>query len=345
MKKTICIILAALLCGCGAKGSGSEEVSAEPVDSLPEDREAAAEEITKGDYDNFTFAEGFSVEYAAEAAVCTAKPAEGMESGAEGLFSYYLGEYDSGAVVSDGGTVHAETAERFALITDSGSICLSEKSVLNRVLYGTNTEYLSTYVFGSDDSTEELKYNGTAVTAEELKKAAEAMIAEVAEASGFSNELRPFGASVQVLEDGTAAATVHSRTVIEGLPIFDTMSAKNEYSFEICDLPPACCIFTEGSAVQEYTVGQELVITDRQPCDIIAPDAAMDLASEKLSAYQSLEVQREELVLMPKYPDSSRTSLSLEPYWVIWFCTDWWHECFAAVDARSGEVEFVKNSY
>ena len=65
---------------------------------------------------------------------------------------------------------------------------------------------------------------------------------------------------------------------------------------------------------------------------------------EYLTSVMCGEAQSEELVLMPEFTDNTQTTLRLTPYWVIWFDRSWWHETFAAVNALTGEVDFVDNS-
>lgn len=345
MKRTIWLLAAAmLLAGCsGSETSSAPGYEALPAASLSEDPAAERDSIINGSYDNFTFADSFVLDYIPAAAVYEVRLTDGLDKNAGALFSYYLGGgYDDSAVHKEGSSTYAETDERFALITPQGSICVSEKSVLNRVIYGTGTEYLSTEVFGQSSS-ETLTLGRAEVSFAELESAAEAMADGVIRAAGFPNALRPFAVSVQKLEDGTVAATVHSRSLVGGLPVFDTMSLNNEYSFEIAELPPSCCIFTDGAEAKQFTVGQAFEEISSSPCNVISPQAAMELASEKLSGYSVYQVQREELALMPKYLDSGRTVLRLEPYWVIWFETGWWHETFAAVSADGSSVEFISN--
>ncbi|MBR4622575.1 MAG: hypothetical protein IKO44_03455 [Ruminococcus sp.] len=330
MKARIMIIAAVLaLSACAGKANSSEMEKPELAASLSEDREAVREDIINSEYDNLIFAGDFSVSYPASAAVYEMKPVQDMDKNADKLFACYFGEYDPSAAVKNEYDTQLETDERFALITPQGSICVSEKSVLNRVLFGTGINYLSTEIFDQSSSADE-KY----------KTGSEKLINEVTAAVRFPNKLEPYSYSVQTLDDGTQAVTVHNRMIVGGLPVFDLVPASSDFGLEIAELTPSVCNFTDASEAKQFTVGQGFEEMSSEPCEVMTPEAAMDLTGEKLSAYAQWEVRREELMLIPMYTDSSRSTIRLSPYWVIWFCTDWWHESFAAVNAVTGEVYY-----
>ena len=345
MKRYAAILLAlVLLTGCAkAPDNNSEKgAEAEKVSELPELTEDTVKEIETQDYDNFTFAEDFELSYNTAAKLYQVKLYDPLAENYEAVFSHYAEGFTSENVEAHEETLIYDDNKVFVLKTDRGGFTVSDKDCLNKVMYGNSVDYLSTDILKSGTD-KRLKIGSADVGIGELENSCLEFLTDFYAATDYPNTIEPYSVSVQTV-DGTNAATVHCRTVFEGLPLFDTMSTNTDYSFDIAELPPCVFTFIDGSEIGQFSVGQTYEKVDEEPAEIITPLSAMNAASEKLSGFAQWEVQSEELVLMPEFTDNTQTTLRLTPYWVIWFDRSWWHETFAAVNAVTGEVDFVDNS-
>ena len=95
------------------------------------------------------------------------------------------------------------------------------------------------------------------------------------------------------------------------------------------------------------------VKSGEKPKEILTAEYAFETASKALAPHIDHTARFEELVLVPTVSKADKEnphmkmnsgeSVTLKPYWVIHFETDWWKEIYAAVDAVTGEVEYVNN--
>ena len=336
MKRYFALLLAlVMLAGCAKAPDSSSENAAktEKVSELPELTESTVKEIEAQDYDNFTLAEDFELSYDTTAKIYQMKFCDPFADNSKALFSHYAAHEEA---------LIYEDDKMFVLKTDNGGFTVSDKDCLNKVIYGNTVEYISTDIL-NNKSEKRLTVGSKEVKVSELENSCSEFLTDLYSSANYPNTIEPYSVSVQTV-DGTNAATVHCRTVFEGLPLFDTMSTNTDYSFDIAELPPCVFTFIDGSEIGQFAVGQTYEKVDEEPAKIITPLSAMNAASEKLSGFAQWEVQSEELVLMPEFTDNTQTTLRLTPYWVIWFDQSWWHETFAAVNAVTGEVDFVDNS-
>ena len=333
-----------LLTGCAkATDNNSEKgAEAEKVSELPELTEDTVKEIEAQDYDNFTFAEDFDLSYDTTARIYEVRLYDPLADNYEAVFSHYSEGFTSENVEAHEEALIYEDDKVFVLKTDRGGFTVSDKDCLNKVIYGNSVDYLSTDILSSA-ADKRLAIGSTDIGISELENSCLEFLTDFYAVADYPDIIEPYSVSMQIV-DGANAATVHCRTVFEGLPVFDTMSTKRDHSFEIAELPPCVFIFLEGSEVGQFAVGQSFEKVSEEPADIITPLSAMNAASEKLSGFAQWEVQSEELALMPEFTDNAQTTLRLTPYWVIWFDQSWWYETFAAVNAVTGEVDFVNNA-
>ncbi len=345
MKRYFALLLAlVMLAGCAKAPDSSSENAAktEKVSELPELTESTVKEIEAQDYDNFTFAEDFELSYDTTAKIYQMKLCDPFADNYKALFSHYAEDFTPEKVEAHEEALIYEDDKMFVLKTDNGGFTVSDKDCLNKVIYGNTVEYISTDIL-NNKSEKRLTVGSKEVKVSELENSCSEFLTDLYSSANYPNTIEPYSVSVQTV-DGTNAATVHCRTVFEGLPVFDTMSTNTDYSFDIAELPPCVFTFIDGSEIGQFAVGQTYEKVDEEPAEIITPLSAMNAASEKLSGFAQWEVQSEELVLMPEFTDNTQTTLRLTPYWVIWFDRSWWHETFAAVNAVTGEVDFVDNS-
>lgn len=228
---------------------------------------------------------------------------------------------------------------------------------LNRVLFGTVIDYLSTDCFDNCKTDKQLTIGNKKVKLSDIKKSTEKCINEFAAATNYTNEIKPLSVSTQKLDDGTIAGSVNCRSCYKDMPIFDTMSTHNEYSFKIADIMGPVCSFVDGDKVGQLMVSQTYknYKTEKKLSEIISPLWAMKAVSKKLSGCLSNEAQSEELVYMPECVGNLKQTkngngtykndiIKLTPYWVVHFDNKWWRETFAVVNAVTENVDYINNS-
>lgn len=279
----------------------------------------------------------------------------------ESLFGRYIPDYDPEKIVINNGDnglkqIQYEDNDMFSFVTSIGGFAVSDKQCLNRVLYGDTIPFIQTNLVGIND-TAEYMIGSEKVSLKELVSASNDFISDFIASSDYPNLIEPFAFSTQTIDDGSTAGIMHCRYCYKGLPVFDLQSMHDEYSNAMAVLTPPACTFINGGEVGQFTTicamrdHKTLQTVDR----IISPVGAADAASQKLSGYSDYELQYEELVYFPTCDENIFGSengngydpgdvITLTPYWIIYFDTDWWHETFAAVNAVTGEVDFVNNA-
>lgn len=382
MKKTLAVFLAAaMLTACAetpenilkkenikesTAQNGDENISDEPK-YIPVSELASAGElvplITGQSYDNLTFGENFDLYTGEKTAVYEVIFMDDFDKNAELLFGHYipeddfdksLMEYHEGFPQSSSWSY--ETDDVLSVVSSVGGFALSDGECRD-IYSGSGFDYISTYCFDSADPSETVMIGGEEATLAELKQNAEDFITEFTERTDYPNEIRPLSVTTQTLEDGRVAAHIHCRSVFEGLPVFDTMSLHSEYSFDIPDIIGPTFTVAEGSRLGKFMVTSAYMEykTEQELSEIISPAWAVGAASEKLSGFSEYEVQRAELVYMPEcigntdgiepnHGYNSGDIIRLTPYWVIYFDMNWWQETFAAVNAVTGEIDFINNA-
>lgn len=321
--------------------------------------------IKQQKYDNLTISDNFTLNSVSEVGVYDVGFADEFEKNAQMLFEHYVpqNQFDSSKIVSSEDSVSSrrfsqyDTDDSFTLITSVGGFTFSDKICLNRIFYGTEIDFTSTYTFENCNLEENLTIGDKEVTLNDMLQNSENCIDKFTKLVDYPNEIKPFSVSTQQLEDGTVVANIHCRSYYKELPVFDIVSKNSEYSFKKADLMGPICTVADGSNIGQFTVGQTYTDykTEQQLTEIISPVWAMNAVSEKLSGYSDYDVTSEELVYMPECIGSTIGSKSgngtyqddiirLTPYWVIYFDLNWWRESFAVVNAVTGDVDYINNS-
>ena len=111
--------------------------------------------------------------------------------------------------------------------------------------------------------------------------------------------------------------------------------------------------FNAKGRIVQLNTSVDLEIKEKtKPVEILTPEYAFETASKALAPHIAHTARFEELVLLPTVENKqgnahidlrSGNAVSLRPYWIIHFETDWWKEVYAAVDAQTGEVDYVNN--
>ena len=341
-------------------GSSSDGSDVSKTDSINADR--SRDQIVRSQYDNITVAEDFklSVPDHSELGVYEVICAKDFDKQSENLFSKFIPGYDKSKVVKRAeengkNVVIFEDENVYSFVSSTGGFAVSDKSCLNKVMYG-NSIYFNSTDIADIAADAEYEIGGVKTSMGELVSASNKVISDFIETAHFPNRIKPFSFSVQTLDDGKTAGIMHCRSTYKGIPIFDLHSENDELNEKPALLTPTTCTFVNGS-----TVGQFANIctfldhkTVRQTDKIVSPEEAVDLTSKKLSRYMKLKLQYEELVYFPNCTGNISGSggdgsepgdiITLTPYWVIYFNVDWWHEVFAVVNAETGEVGFVNNT-
>lgn len=381
MKKVLIILAAVMLTACAETpdnilkeehyddnaSQGGDEFSIEiskyiPISELASSDDFASQ-IKQQSYDNFTFSDNFSLYTGENAAVYDVVFMDDFDKNTELLFRHYIPEnsFDESKMEYHEASPQAsswayESEDFLSIVTSVGGFILSDSECLS-IYSGTDIDYISTFCFDSADLGEKVTIGGEEATLSELEQNAEDFIGELTELVDYPNEIKPLAITTQRLEDGSVAAHIHCRSYYEGLPIFDTLSKYSEYSFDITNLIGPTFAVAEGSRLGQFSSTAAYVDykTEQELTEIISPVWAVGAASKKLSGYSDYEVQRAELVYMPEcigntdgiepnHGYNSGDIIRLTPYWVVYFDMSWWEETFAAVNAVTGEIEFINNA-
>ena len=379
MKKFSLILIAALLLTSCAntpdnlKSSSSEnnnvtkESNAEKVISVSElsTTDKYKDLILKNTYDNMTFNDKFNVYSTSSVGVYDVVYEEDYNKNSDAFFEHYANDvkFDKSKIyeVDDNDlapkALFYETNDSYTFTTSAGGFVYSDRICLNRITNGTGPDYLSNLCFDNCNADDKLQIGETEVTVDELKQSAESFIDEFTKLVDFPNDIKPFSISTQIIEDGTTVGSIRCRSYYKDVPIFDTKSVFDEYSFQQADITAPVCIVADGSHIGQFSVIQsyEDYKTEQKLDEIISPAWAMQAVSKKLSSSMKLEVQREELQYMPECIGNTKADengngqyqndiIKLTPYWVVYFDYNWWNETFAIVNAVTGDVEFINNS-
>lgn len=367
MKKRVlflasCLALTAVSCADAPKNESSSNMEKPmvAVSEMTSQKEEYKESLRNKNYDNIKLGDSFDIYMHGDIGIYDVTYISDFDKQSDALFEHYIPDYDSKAVEANEGIgslqqLKYEDDKYFSIVTSIGGFVLSEKSCLNRVLYGDSISFTDNFAVNGNES-RELTVGTEKVSVEELTSSSEQYIDDFTKSVDYPNEIRPFTFCTQTIDDGTTAGIMRCRTYYKGLPVFDIPSLNNEYSIDMADITSPTCTFMNGNAVSQFTVTQGFtdVKTEQQLDSIISPEEAMDLTSEKLAGYSDYDAVLEELVYFPQYIDNSKgiesaagyvpgDTIRLTPYWAIYFDCSWWHETFALVNCITGEVEFVNN--
>lgn len=366
MKKYLALIIGSLIIFTACANSSEKN----KVGDMPDSVEAAEiknnnyEEIIKdSEYDNINVSENFKLtvpEYNT-LGIYQVIYTDDFDNNYESLFGKYIPDYDPDRIVINNGDnnlkqIQYEDNNTFSFVTSIGGFVVSDKQCLNRVLYGDTIPFIQTNLVDINDMPE-YRIGNEKVSLKELVSASNDFISDFIGSADYPNLIKPFAFSTQTIDDGSIAGIMHCRYCYKDMPIFDIQSMHDEYSNGMAILTPPTCTFINGDEVGQFTTicamrdHKTLQTIDR----IISPSGAVDAASQKLSGYSNYELQYEELVYFPTCNENTLgiepgngyepgDVITLTPYWIIYFDTNWWHETFAAINAVTGEVDFVNNA-
>lgn len=366
MKRIIALLLSGFitLTGCENQSDNKESIS---MGDLIDNKEIVNTDyektIKESSHDNISISDDFvlNIPKYDSLGIYEVVYANNFDSKSEELFQNYIPEYDTQKAVNNDGDnglrqIQYNDDKTFSFITSIGGFVISDKDCLNRVLYGDAIPFIQTDLVNINNKTE-YKIGTETVSLKELSSTSDAFISEFINLADYPNMIEPFAFSTQTIDDGNVAGLMHCRYCYKDIPIFDLQSMHDEYSTGIATLTPPTCTFINGNKIGQFTT--TCAICDYKTIQsvdkIISPADAVDLTSKKLSGHLNYELQYEELVYFPTCNENKLgiepgngyepgDVIKLTPYWIVYFNTNWWHETFAAVNAITGEVDFVNNA-
>lgn len=366
MKRCLAVILSSLILFTSCSGSFDKNGAGDKSDFVNAkeiNNNNNEEEIKNSEYDNISISDNFTIaipEYDT-LGIYEVIYSDDFDSNYETLFGKYIPDYDRDKVIINDGDnnlkqIQYEDNNTFSFVTSIGGFVLGSKQCLNRVLYGDAIPFIQTNLADTNNSVE-YKIGTENVSLNDLVSASNTFISDFIDSVNYPNSIKPFAFSTQTIDDGSVAGIMHCRYCYKGIPVFDLQSLHDEYSSKIAILTPPTCTFINGDEIGQFTTTCAMCdYKTLQTIDkIISPADAVEVTSKKLSGYSKYELQYEELVYFPTCNENilgiepgngyePGDVITLTPYWIIYFDTAWWHETFAAVNAVTGEVDFVNNA-
>lgn len=365
MKRTIAVIFCAalFLTSCSITSDESVNNSEESVIDVTEIKADDQEkEIKAASYDNITVSDGFKLTVPASDSlgIYEVVYSDDFDKKGELLFKKYISDYDkkNAQDIDDNSStkiIQYDDGKTFSMVTSKGGFVLADKQYLNKVRYGDSIPFIQTDLVDTAGNTE-YTIGNKSVILNELVSSCDSFISEFVSSANYPNTIKPFSFSTQTIDDGSIAGIMHCRYNYKDLPVFDIQSIYDEYTNKIAMLTPPTITFTDGDKITQFAAicGLCDYKTIQTVDKIVSPADAVALTSKKLSGYLDYELQYEELVyfptcnenrngIEPQNGNDAGDVITLTPYWILYFEPNWWHETFAAVNAVTGEVDFVRN--
>lgn len=361
----ICISVTLISCtdvSTNNNDNNSNNPVLQSVEILKDKGKSLNDTILGCNYDNITISESFFLDIPKyeQLGIYDVVYPNNFHEKSDTLFEHYIPKFKRDTVIENQGEhsliqVQYTDDEYFSFITSMGGFVVGENKSLNQVLFGNNIPFTETMLV-TEESDKRFQIGDKETDLNALIKSTNDFIDDFISISMYSNQIKPYALSTQVLENGKTAGTMHCRYLYKDLPIFDLQSQHNEYSKPIATLTPITCVFVDGDIVSQFATIQ--CFKDYREVnnlsEIIYPDKAVELVSEKLSSHMSYQLKSEELVYFPVCTEnliSDETGngydptdvIRLTPYWVVYFDSSWWHEIYAVVNAVTGEVDFINN--
>lgn len=365
MKKALLLVVCGLLLltSCANSTNESSGVDENNMVGITDiDVTANEERIKSTDYDNFRIDDSFkvSVPKTDSLGIYQVIYTDDFDKKGELLFKKYISDYDkkNAQDIDDNSStkiIQYDDGKTFSMVTSTGGFVLADKQYLNKVRYGDSIPFIQTDLVDTAGNTE-YTIGNKSVILNELVSSCDSFISEFVSSANYPNTIKPFSFSTQTIDDGSIAGIMHCRYNYKDLPVFDIQSIYDEYTNKIAMLTPPTITFTDGDKITQFAAicGLCDYKTIQTVDKIVSPADAVALTSKKLSGYLDYELQYEELVyfptcnenrngIEPQNGNDAGDVITLTPYWILYFEPNWWHETFAAVNAVTGEVDFVRN--
>ena len=316
--------------------------------------------ILAGSYDNLTLDKSFTVIANAYPSSCQAVVTSELYNNADRIFSAFMSDdgYDKAKVSEhiseDNGvkTLEYEGEKKRCFVSSDGNVSIVEKEYMNKAVYGTNVPVNETKIFANSSDGAEISLGDTKLKLSDIRKTAEDECKRFASAVGDNVRLSVYSVSTVTEQSGETLAFVDCRQSFGNVPVFDTVPIKGDFLQMPAMQGTTVTINSENKAVQmNFRTGLEIKSSEKLK-EILTAEYAFEKASRELAKNIGHTARSEELVLIPTAEQSDKELRSdvrqggivtLTPYWVIHFETGWYSEIYAAVNAVTGDVQYVRN--
>lgn len=323
--------------------------------------------ILAGSYDNLKIDPDFRVIANAYPMSYQAVVPSDYDKYADQLFSLFLPD-DKRGYYEDKKQLHtdADTGVRSyeytngkstGFVSSNGVVSIVDNEYMNKAVYGTSIPVNETKNLLMPVADDKLSLGTASIDLRDAQhKTAETLallFTPVNERSKvdckFDHQL--YSVSTVTEQSGETLAFVHCRQTIDGVPIFDIVSRHGQFNTLPAYFGTIVTFNAKGDIVQIGDKEKFDIKSAEKPVEILTAEYAFETASKALAPHLDHTARFEELVLVPTVSASGEGSpqlkqgdaVTLTPYWVIHFETDWWTEVYAAVNAVTGEVHYVNN--
>ena len=317
--------------------------------------------ILSGSYDNLKIDNDFKVVAKAYPNCIEAFVPSDFEKNADSVFGllmldktkgYYSEKKQPHTDPETGKTIYEYSNEQSTgFIGSDGIVSVIDKDYMGKTEYGTNSIVDETRNLVMPVKDDKISLGAEKLDLRDMEKAADEKIGFIY----FANKdfkYRAYSVSTLTEPSGETLAFMHYRRCYDDVPVFDCIPLGDQ----LVKMPALCGTYitfnAEGRIVQLNTSVDLEIKEKTKPVEILTPEYAFETASKALAPHIAHTARFEELVLLPTVENKqgnahidlrSGNAVSLRPYWIIHFETDWWKEVYAAVDAQTGEVDYVNN--
>lgn len=323
--------------------------------------------ILAGSYDNLKIDPDFRVIANAYPMSYQAVVPSDYDKYADQLFSLFLPD-DTQGYYKDKKQLHADentgvrsyeytNGKSTGFVSSNGCVSIVDNEYMNKAVYGSSSPVNETRNLLMPVTSDTMPLGTASIDLRDAQhKTAETLallFTPVNERSKvdckFDHQL--YSVSTVTEQSGETLAFVHCRQTIDGVPIFDIVSRHGQFDTMPVYSGPVAAINAKGDVVQiNNSLNFNISSAEKLP-ELVTAEYAFETASKALAPHLDHTARVEELVLVPTVSASEEGSVDLKqgdtvtltPYWVIHFETDWWTEVYAAVNAVTGEVHYVNN--
>ncbi|MBQ9870060.1 MAG: hypothetical protein IJM32_10420 [Ruminococcus sp.] len=318
--------------------------------------------ILAGKYDNLKIDSNFKVIANAYPSDYQASVPTDYEKNADSVFGSFLpdktqGYYPSQKKLhndpnSDNRTYEYSNSLKQGYVSSNGIVAIVEKEYMNKAIYGTSVPVTETRNLLMPVTDDRLSLGSAELDIRDVNRQTDEILNLFSTCNNGKVFFKPYSISTIAEQSGETLAFMHCRREIDGIPVFDSVPHINDQFLEMPIMFGPVLAFNDKCRAVQMNFSQNIELKEKKDIkEILTPEYAFEAASKSLAPHIDHTARFEELVLVPTVANSERShqqlkagdNVTLKPYWVIHFETDWWKEVYAAVDAVTGEVYYVNN--
>ena len=325
--------------------------------------------ILAGSYDNIKLDSNFKVVASAYPSSYQAAVSSDYDKNADYIFGLFLPDKTQG-YYEDKKQLHTDentgvrsyeytNGTSTGFVSSDGIVAIVENEYMNKAEYGNGIPVNETRNLIMPVTDDKLSLGTETVDVRDMQqKSAEKLNSFIASDKESSSvkctfDYKPYSVSSVTEQSGETLAFLHCRQTIDNTPVFDIVPLRDSFRNMPAMLGSIITFNAKGNIVQMKKQEDLDIRSAEKPKEILTAEYAFETASKALAPHLSHTARFEELVLVPTIESTDTQTIhhdlkpgdavTLKPYWIIHFETDWWTEVYAAVNAVTGEVEYVRN--